>query len=75
METNDAQKGVVVNCLWTFVYERPDIYSNVLSSFRMLDEIEVLKNYLEDPVFYAVYYSDKKIGYCFKDHIILKESD
>ena len=71
MENQNSKKGMVVNCLWCYVYEYPDIFSNVLSAFRLLEAVEVLEDFSIDPSFYAVATKDERIGYCLKDYIVL----
>ena len=71
MENEGITKGTVVNCLWCYVYEHPDIFSNVLSAFPLLEVVNVLENYEPDPSFYAVITKDERIGYCLKDYIVL----
>lgn len=67
------KNGIIVNCLWTAVYEYPTIYSNPIYGFQMLDKIEVLPEFSTDPDFYAVAIPDDRIGYCLKKNIVLRE--
>ena len=69
---NQNKKGIVVNCLWTTVYELPDIFSNMIYELQMLDEVEVLPEII-DSNFYCISIPSSGIGYCLKEFIVLRE--
>lgn len=68
---NKVRKGTIVNCLWAYVYEHPDIYSNVISAFRLLEIVDIFDDITADHSFYSVIIKNGNIGYCLKDYIVL----
>ena len=74
MEDQNTKKGVVTDCLWTFLYEHPDFNSSIIGSLCLLDEVEILqKDFPKDWLFYAVTTSIGRTGYCLKRCIAVKE--
>ena len=72
MKTSDPLYGVVVNCLWAPVHEKPNNESDVICEIGCLSEVEVVKEKSID-VFYYICTPSGDEGYCLKELIVLRK--
>ena len=69
-ETNDLDVlvGVVVNCMNAYIFEHPDVNSNVVAEVRALSNVLIDENGSTDD-FYKIYTATSMEGYCPKKFI------
>lgn len=71
MKKNTTKSGVIVNCLWTSLHEKPRNDSEVVCDLLALSEVLVFP---EQSVgdFYLVHLPSGDEGYCLKDHVAVR---
>ena len=72
MKTSNPLFGVVVNCLWAEVHEKPNNQSDVIYELSALSEVEVIPDKSFDVFYYVVTPSGDE-GYIMKDYIALRK--
>ena len=71
MKTNSMKSGVIVNCLWAPVREKPNNDSHVICELAALSEISVDERKTFD-AFYYIHTPSGDEGYCLKEFVVLK---
>lgn len=64
----DVPVGVVVNCMCAYIFESPDVNSNVVAELRALSNVLIDENGSTDD-FYKIYTATSMEGYCPKKFI------
>ena len=71
MKTSNPLFGVVVNCLWAPIREKPNNESSIICEIGCLSEVEVIRN-KEIDVFYYIMTPSGDEGYILKEYIALR---
>ncbi len=71
MKTSSFKSGVVVNCLWAPVREKPNNESEIVCEIGCLSEVRVFPDQDVD-IFHYIQTAAGDEGYCLKEFIALR---
>ena len=71
MKTSCIKTGVVVNCLYAPIHEKPRNDSFVICELGCLSEVEIVEDKSIDEFYYVKLLSGDE-GYCLKEFIVLR---
>lgn len=70
MQTN-TKSGVIVDCLWAPVHEKPRDDSEIICELNALSEVLVFPEQTIGD-FYFIHIPSGDEGYCFKDYVAIR---